>query len=106
MKKSNSLNFILFVLLSLFAQCTMENQKPDNPIRLTALNSMQRAIPWQAVEGSPIIDIKAAKNEYEAFQVVISAGNEDHLKNVKVTISDLEGENGRISPDNISLFRA
>ena len=105
MKKNHFLNLSLFVLLMLFAQCA-QVQKPDDPIRLTALNSMQRAIPGLPVEGTTIIDIKAAKNEYEAFQVVISAGNENHLKNVQVTISDLEGESGRISPDNISLFRA
>jgi len=67
---------------------------------------MQRAIPGQSAEGSSIIDIKAAKNEYEAFQVVISAGDKNHLKNIRVSISDLEGEKGRISPDNVRLFRA
>ena len=105
MKKNNLLNLILIVHLILFAQCARD-QKPDNLMQLTALNSMQRAIPGRPVEGAQVIDIKAAKNEYEAFQVVIAAGNENLLQNVQVTISDLEGESGRIGSDNISLFRA
>jgi hypothetical protein len=102
MEKNHFLNLMLFVLLILFAQCA-QVQKPDNPIRLKALNSMQRAIPGRPLEGAPIIDIKAAKNEYEAFQVVISAGNGNHLNNVKVTISDLEGESGRMFISGIQL---
>ena len=68
LKKNNLLNLILIVLLVLFAQCA-QDQRTDDPIRLTALNSMQRAIPGRPVEGTQVIDIKAAKNEYEAFQV-------------------------------------
>jgi len=105
MKRNNLLNLNLIVLLALFTQCA-QDQRTDDPIRLTALNSMQRAIPGRPIEGAQVIDIKAAKNEYEAFQVVIEAGNENLLQNVQVSISDLEGESGRIGSDNIILFRA
>ncbi|MGW8161265.1 MAG: TolC family protein, partial [Desulfobulbales bacterium] len=47
-----------------------------------------------------------AKNEYEAFQVIITAGTGKKLENVKIEISDLEGENGKIGKENLALFRA
>ena len=105
MRKNQFSNVILFFILILFAQCDQESQKTSQTIRLAALNSMQRAIPGNPVKGNPIIDIKAAKNEYEAFQVVISNGQKNHLKNLKIEVSDLEGDSGRISKGNIKLFR-
>jgi Domain of unknown function (DUF4091) len=51
------------------------------------------------------IRLKAAKGEYEPFQIVIQAppGN---LKNVNVTVSDLTSSQGSlISKDNITLYR-
>ena len=96
----------LFGLVILCAQCSVAHRGPDKPIRLTALNSMQRALIGHDFEGSPVVDIKAAKNEYEAFQVVISSGKKNHLRNVRVSISDLEGDSGQISQSHIRLFRA
>ncbi len=53
--------------------------------------------------GENIVKIKAAKNEYEPFQIAIVAGGK--LNNVKVEMSDLKGENGMIGKENITLFR-
>jgi hypothetical protein len=48
--------------------------------------------------------IKAAKNEYEPFQVILRS--QENLKNVDVTASDLVGADGqRIGKENITLFR-
>jgi hypothetical protein len=80
MRKLNFLNAILLVILVLSVQCVQENQEQDYTIKLTALNSLQRAIPGVPVTGKSTIDIKAAKNEYEAFQIVISSGTENQLK--------------------------
>jgi hypothetical protein len=51
------------------------------------------------------VQLKAAKGEYEAFQIVIQAppGN---LKNLNVTVSDLASSEGSlITKDNITLYR-
>ncbi|MBW4535442.1 MAG: DUF4091 domain-containing protein [Pleurocapsa minor HA4230-MV1] len=51
------------------------------------------------------INLKAAKGEYEAFQIVVQAppGN---LSNVNLTVSDLKNSQGElISKDNITLYR-
>ncbi|NOY61476.1 MAG: DUF4091 domain-containing protein [Calditrichaeota bacterium] len=76
----------------------------EQPIQLQALNSMQRVQPYSAVKGKNIAEIKAAGNEYEAFQVAIIAGA-DNLENVRIKMSDLRGKNGRIGKDNIFLYR-
>jgi hypothetical protein len=106
MRKSNFYNVILFMILALVVQCTPENQEKDYKIRLTALSSLERAIPGLPVTGKSVVDIKAAKNEYEAFQVVISSGPDNQLKDVKIEITDLEGDNGRIGKEHLEVFRA
>ncbi len=72
--------------------------------KLTVLNSMERICQDQVIYGADQASIKAAKNEVESFQVVVAATG----KNVRVTgaeISDLKGDGGIISRENISLFR-
>lgn len=49
------------------------------------------------------IHIKAAKNEYEAFQVAVTAPA--GLKSVNVLVSSLTGAGGTISSENIRLYR-
>ena len=95
----------ILVILFLSVQCTQENTEKDEMIRLTTINSLQRAIPGVPVSGNSIVDIKAARNEYEAFQVVISTGPGNQLNDVKIEITDLEGDKGRIGKENLELFR-
>lgn len=77
----------------------------QQPMQLTALNSMQRVIPSKAVHGKNSIEIKAARNEYEAAQVVITASGENHLQDIKIAVSDLQNDQGKIGKDNIHLYR-
>jgi hypothetical protein len=49
--------------------------------------------------------IKAARNEYEAFQLVVRAPSGSSLSNVNVVASDLVGP-GRIGQGHIKLYRA
>lgn len=52
------------------------------------------------------IQLVAAKGEYEAFQVVVSATSENPLENVNVLVSDLKNADGAvIKSKNISLYR-
>jgi len=62
---------------------------------------MERLISSKPFYGTSAVEIKAAKNEYEAFQVVIRAGENNHLKNVKIVISDLESSAGKIDKKHI-----
>ena len=72
------------LILALFtlAQCSYESQNTQDEIDLSVLSSLERLNPGSAVEGKSLADIKAAKNEYEAFQLVISAGKNLKLENV------------------------
>ncbi|RLG19779.1 hypothetical protein DRN67_01770, partial [Candidatus Micrarchaeota archaeon] len=56
------------------------------------------------IELSSWANVSAAKNEREAFQLIISA-NQTELQNVQVAASDLSGPAGNlISSSNIELF--
>ena len=103
MRKTNFLNAILLSIIILSTQCVQEEK--DYKIRLTALSSLERVVPGIPVTGKSAVDIMAAKNEYEAFQVVISSGPDNQLRDVKIEITDLEGENGRIGKTNLEVFR-
>ncbi len=97
------LTCMMTATLFLYVACSPEI--PDQPIRLTALNSMQRVLPTIPVEGKPGVEIKAAKNEFEAFQVVISAGKKQHLKNVVIEVTDLVNKGETINKSNMEIFR-
>ncbi len=63
-----------------------------------------RVKPDAQPEDNTTASIKAAKNEYEPFQVILRS--HENLKNVDVSASDLVGPDGqRIGKENISLFR-
>ena len=48
--------------------------------------------------------VKAARNEYEAFQVVLNSKHWE-LKNIKIFVTDLEGKKGNfIKKENIEIF--
>lgn len=98
--------FLVIIFLFTFllnSSCTTEIT--DKSIQLTALNSMQRFLPKLPVNGKPTVEIKAASNEYEAFQVVISAGSNHHLKNIQIEITDLVNGEEYINKTNMEIFR-
>jgi hypothetical protein len=64
-----------------------------------------RAQPETPPSGQRTVSIQCAKNEYEPFQVIITAQGGD-LKITDVSVSDLVSEDGkRIAKSNITLFR-
>ncbi len=92
---------ILFVLIF---NIPVESSSKKN-VRLTVLNSMKRIFQHQEASGPRKAEIKAAKNEYESFQVVVSAIDEN-INVVNAEISDLVGEKGSvIGKENIKLYR-
>ena len=105
MKNTRINEFILLLSILFFTYCTKQPGKGQKSLRLMALNSMQRIVPGKVPQGNNIAVLKAAKNEYEAFQVVITAAGGHHLKNVKVEMSDLEGRDGNIGIENITMYR-
>jgi hypothetical protein len=99
-------HFALLALSGLFllgvpqARAAREEQ-----IRLTVLGAMDRIGQDQEPYGAPRAEIQAAQNEWESFQVVVFAPQE----NILVTgaeITDLVGPQGaQIPPDGIKLYR-
>ncbi len=105
MKKRKITAVIFLITIISFTHCTQKAEEAPSPLRLTALNSMQRVVPGGIPAGKSVAEIKAAKNEYEALQVVITAGPDHHLENLKVKMSDLQGDNGKIGLKYITMYR-
>ena len=100
-----NLRYLLYwIVLALFS-CEQTSQEPYQPIILHALNSMQRVQPNLPVHGKESVQIMAAKNEFEAFQIVIEAGVQTHLENIHLEVSDLEGPSGLIGKNHITVYR-
>nr|MBC8236442.1 hypothetical protein [bacterium] len=79
--------------------------KANEGLTCWIVHGTTRVKPDDLPTGNQIVAIKAAKNEYEPFQVILRAEGES-LKKVDVSVSDLVGKNGhRIKTENITLFR-
>ncbi len=89
-----------------------ETCPPEDGAQVWATGNTRKVLPTDPVEDANYIwsgaeksvHIKAARNEHEPFQLIISA-EDDPLSGVSVTASDLIGPNGTISHDNITLYR-
>lgn len=76
----------------------------DGPLVVWAADGMARIWREQEVGRGHLVSIAAARNEYEPFQIVVSARGGD-LTGVNVRISDLIGPAGTINRLNITLYR-
>ena len=91
---------VLLVLLLGGVACS----KPAVPdLRVQAIGAMDRFAPFEAVTGQDRVTIFAARNEYEGFQFVITAG-ERSLRNVQVAVSQLKHSTGVTLPQP-NVFR-
>ena len=103
MQRQHSVSATLLVLVLLTHSPSHAADVP--PVRLTALTSMEGVGLDQQPFGPPQVAIQAARNEWESFQVVVTAGDE-HIKVVRAVLAELRGPDGaRIGGDQISIFR-
>ena len=77
---------------------------PAAPMTVFVVDSLTRVRPKDAPGSIVEATLKAARNEAEAFQVVVRAA-EAGLKNVMLEASDLKGEGRVIDRKHLSLFR-
>ncbi|MHB9029257.1 MAG: DUF4091 domain-containing protein [Candidatus Latescibacterota bacterium] len=74
-------------------------------VKLAAAGSMERIAQDRPFTGASAANIRAARNEVESFQVVVTAGN-GNVRVVSAEMSDLAGPGGaRIGKDAAILFR-
>jgi Domain of unknown function (DUF4091) len=67
--------------------------------------SLHRVGMTDAPGGGAQVNLSAARNEYESFQIVVN-GASSGLSNVNVKVSDLEGPGGKVIPrTNFTLYR-
>jgi len=87
----------------ILSSCLLNNNEKEE-VKLTVISSLERIGQDDQLFGELQVKIKAAKNEYESFQVVVGA----ILKNIRVVnaeISDLSGRAGIFSKENFTLYR-
>src|SRR4051812_35300107 len=73
------------------------------PMTVWVIDPLTRVRPKDAPGTATEAKIKAARNEYEAFQVVVRAGA-GGLKGVTVAVSDLQAEGRVLERKHIALF--
>ena len=74
-------------------------------ITIWVTDTLARVQPTDAPGTARSAAIKAARNEYEAFQVIVRAPSGQSLTGVNATVSDLVGP-GTIPRANVTLYRA
>lgn len=90
----------LFFILNVFAK---EESKYSIWIE-NSLHKIKKDTKLQSTLLTSMVEIKLAKNEYEAFQLVLNAKSQ-RLKDVKITVTDLKGtKGGLIKKENIEIF--
>ena len=87
----------------LFSEFFLIAQNED--MVLVSVNTMKHIRPYDKIDGAGVISIKAARNEYESFQVAVIASGDKHLENIKVKISPLSNGIAVIPSENITTYR-
>jgi hypothetical protein len=79
---------------------------PSHPaLQVYAVDGLTRVRPRGTLPPTTEVAIKAARNEYEPFQVVVRAGSAG-LSSVNVEVGDLRGHHGQVIPrQNLTLYR-
>ncbi|OQX01861.1 MAG: hypothetical protein BWK73_44640, partial [Thiothrix lacustris] len=91
-----------YVLLVLgLSACSPEPLVPD--LQVKAIGVLERFAPFEPVVGTDSVAIFAARNEYEGFQFVITAGRAGAV-NVQVSLSPLRNAAGEVI-DGVAIFR-
>ncbi|BAZ45461.1 hypothetical protein NIES4102_24840 [Chondrocystis sp. NIES-4102] len=111
---------LVFVTLStvLLTYQVTTGSSPDSPFQVWTAPALERVnkqatkfpqvnnLTNQASPTNNQIHLKAAKGEYESFQIVVQSPKGSDLKNVNVIVSDLRNaDQGIIDRGNITLYR-
>lgn len=93
----------LAFLLSLLGLAACSPRPEQSALQVKYIGVLDRFAPFEQVQGQDVAAISAARNEYEGFQIVVSAGD-DSIANVSVTVSPLRNAAGDVI-DNVQIFR-
>ncbi len=104
-----SLSLIMLSLLLTVTRCSLKNKEEEESngeevsITYWTASASVKIRPDDSTGTSRDIHIKAAKNEYESFQIVLS-DTEDMTVN-SISVSSLTGSSGNIDANNIKVYR-
>jgi hypothetical protein len=77
---------------------------PPTKPQVWAMNSLERISPNSKANKSNSVRLFAAKGEWESFQIAVKAPVGD-LRNIKLSVDDLQGAKGKIAKSNLTLYR-
>lgn len=96
---------VLTLLGALWGGRSLRAQRPDAEFRVWVENPMIRVQPDTQPNQKNVIEIAAARNEVEPFQVIVTALNHK-LERVTASISNLEdGQGNKLDRSQITLYR-
>ena len=78
----------------------------QSPLTLWVTDALTRVQPTDPPGTSMAAILKAARNEHETFQVIVTAPSSADLVGVNVDVSDLIGQTSTIARSNIARYRA
>lgn len=93
----------LLVLGVLASSCARGGENVKANYAIWTESSMKKVLKMDAAKPLGAASIKAARNEREAFQIVIRSGR-CPLEGVRVVAHDLESAKGRISGSDVSVY--
>jgi len=108
MKKIKFSRWIFLLIVAMLA-CSIIGQLPNSlssdALTIQLISSLERIGQTASLRSSPLINIFAARGEYESFQLVVRAP-QNGLTNVNVKVSNFYGSGNQIIPQaNITLYR-
>ena len=93
----------LSLLTVLVSSTSWGGESVDANYAVWTQSSLHKALKSDPIEPLEPASINAARNEHEAFQIVLRSGRTP-LEGVRVTTHDLASEKGRISGSNVSVY--
>ena len=88
-----------------FQSSVSEAQRSEPPVRVWVEQSLTRVQPTTPPGSKKIVELAAARNEVESFQIIVSSTG-PKLENIVAFVSDLsDGSNHLISNTHIKLYR-
>jgi len=96
---------VLGLTAGVFQSSVSEAQRSEPPVHVWVEESLTRVQPTTPAGSKKIVELAAARNEVESFQVIVSSSG-PKLENIVAFVSDLsDGSNHLVSNTHIKLYR-
>ena len=96
---------VLGLAAGVFHPSMSEAQRSEPPVQVWVEESLTRVQPTTPAGSKKVVEVAAARNEVESFQIIVSS-TESKVENIVAFVSDLsDGSNHVVSSTHIKLYR-